>query len=686
MSIKPVPTLTDVPPFPALTERALGTYNSSAYSFGHHMSGTFNDELLAVALNVLHNAQQGVLAALGAAASDAQAATRVTAAELALAGSLDARDAALAYAQAAGGAAGIPQPVPHRVFVSDADGAPAWGEPTALLAADTIADKPSAGAPAYLEQHLSGLFGRGMLTAEPVNVVTEQAITEHADAGQSVIRVASSGAFVPGGTLVIQHPSGDYWPHFVLAVSGDGVSITPPLREAVAVGSRVERLWFNRAHPGKFYIRYLAQRVARATELESAPPARRVAYIDCSQHSDLAAVGGAALSFFESSNVGNSGTLATPVRFTSGTSAYVDLAGAGAGIATVARAVNGFARAVVAVVMFSDAAAPINVEARDGDGRLLASTLVMGHGHLQIARLAVDLRNARAVTVRLLATAAGGTLVLNHVDIYAAPELAGSVIANKTGTIVCLGDSWVAGDLVTTPEREPITVQLSRELPNATVINAGVGGNDVYNLLARFDVDVAPHKPAYVVVNTGTNDIYNPSSVEFDPGATNNYNDVYKRLLGRIAQIGARAILIGVPALAQSDADTSLPEWQLNDRAMLMMLRWYQQSAVYAVDEGMVTRPAGATIDAGATPSVKGLSVVDLNYAAPQNITNFLGGVKAQEVLVINRGAANVTLVHGFFLLTGSVNAVLTPNSTLTLLRSDPPMSDGWVEIARSLK
>ena len=44
MAITPVPSMTPVPHFPALSERAAGTYNASAYNFGTHLSVTFNGE------------------------------------------------------------------------------------------------------------------------------------------------------------------------------------------------------------------------------------------------------------------------------------------------------------------------------------------------------------------------------------------------------------------------------------------------------------------------------------------------------------------------------------------------------------------------------------------------------------------------------------------------------------------
>lgn len=73
MAVKPVPSLTAIPPFPALSDRAAGTYNSKAYDFGTHMATKFNSEFLALAGNVRDNATD-------AAASATTANTRASAA------------------------------------------------------------------------------------------------------------------------------------------------------------------------------------------------------------------------------------------------------------------------------------------------------------------------------------------------------------------------------------------------------------------------------------------------------------------------------------------------------------------------------------------------------------------------------------------------------------------------------
>lgn len=126
MAVQPVPVMTPVPHFPALSERAAGTYNSSAYAFGTHMADTFNGELLAVAENVRSNAAvaESATGAAASAAADAQSAANAAALSATAADSSEA--AALAYAQAAGASAGVPTPTPNKVLSTDASGVVAW--------------------------------------------------------------------------------------------------------------------------------------------------------------------------------------------------------------------------------------------------------------------------------------------------------------------------------------------------------------------------------------------------------------------------------------------------------------------------------------------------------------------------------------------------------------------------------
>lgn len=116
-------------------------------------------------------------------------------------------------------------------------------------------------------------------------------------------------------------------------------------------------------------------------------------------------------------------------------------------------------------------------------------------------------------------------------------------------TIVAFGDS-------TTAPREglerPYARVLAEELPrrglHATVINAGVPGNDTTQALARLDADVLAHKPDLVIVQFGIND--GMIDVWKDPPATasrvskENFRRNLREVVRRIRAAGAVAILM----------------------------------------------------------------------------------------------------------------------------------------------
>lgn len=68
--------------------------------------------------------------------------------------------------------------------------------------------------------------------------------------------------------------------------------------------------------------------------------------------------------------------------------------------------------------------------------------------------------------------------------------VAPTTLATPSGPVVFIGDSITA----------------SWPIP-AGSINAGIGGQNSQQMLARFDTDVMRHKPSYVVIEAGTNDV-----------------------------------------------------------------------------------------------------------------------------------------------------------------------------------
>jgi len=579
-----------------------------------------------------------------------------------------------------------------------ASGGDLTGTPS-VLAWEISVDQSAVGKvrTAYIEQFISGFFGRGMLAGETINVTTEQAIAVSAAAGAASITVTDATHMLVGGCVTILHDDGLYHTYFVAAKAGNVLSIRPGLRSAVSTASQIERTWFNRAHAGKFYIRGLAQRVARSTEFDAAMPnAGRVLFSNFSSNPNtpedtLTAVGGASISYFAASPLGSSGNTDTPVRFAIGRTALITPAGVNQGAETPLFAVPEYGDCIAKIMFACPSVTPsCRIEVIGETAAVLATYDIPGgidQTIHQIYTVPFNARAARFVKIRVTVTAGVlGSFMLDQIDVFEAPITNDRLITKRGAVVVCLGDSWVAGDLGGSLQREPLTQQLALELPTAKVVNAGIGGNKVWEMLARFDADVAVHSPDYVVVCTGTNEAYNPASGTFDPNSIDYFMLIYQQLISRIIGIGARPIIIGNAGLAETDG--AFTAWLLNDRARSYAQRFMETMSrrpyVLGQKSGLEAYRTDATLTAGATPSVAGLRTVNLTYAAPTTITNLTDGVTGQIVTLTAKNG-NVTLAQGVFKLHGSASLNLPTDSTITLQHDDTTVGNSWFEISRSI-
>jgi len=446
--------------------------------------------------------------------------------------------------------------------------------------------------PVFIDQFLNNFYGRGMLTAETINLITEQFITTDAVAGADVIAVADTSVFIVGGTATIQHDNGLYYTYFISSKGGTGsggtIGLKPSLQYAVSSSSKIERTWFNRAHAGKFYMRQLAQQIANGTEINTAiPTGNRILYTNFSDtpalsKDTLTVVGSATINYFGASNLGVDS--ASPVRFPLGNTAYVEITEALTGAETPLFYIDRPTQAIASVAMImSSNFNSYQIQIINDSGRSVARYKIPsnfeGKNVSKLYKFPFFSSYSNKLKVRIICDTftTAEAISVSQIDVFEQSPVNKDVIAKKRSVIVGLGDSWMAGDTAVTPEREPITQQLAIELPYATIINAGVGGNTIRDMLARFDTDVAPYNPDYVILETGTNDVYNPLSSEFYPSAVNGWIDEYNQLIFKVLNIGAKPIIIGVPALSQSDADVpTLPEWLLNDRARLYAQKFYR--------------------------------------------------------------------------------------------------------------
>lgn len=461
---------------------------------------------------------------------------------------------------------------------------------TALVAMETVLEAAPAvrTRPAFIEQFITGMHGRGIIDNEAINLVSQQAVAASQVADGTSLTVSDISKFDAGGGCMIRHDDGLYHPYFIPTISGSNLALLPPLRSAVTAGAQIERKHYNKAHPGKFYMRWLAQRIARATELEAAmADGPRLIFVDFASDPFAAAdilttFGGASVSEQDFENVGDTGTVASVVRFPY-RSALVSFSANGAGVDTDTFTVAAPGPFVMKFGFWcSLAAAVVDVELIADDGTAVAVYRVptgLGMTIPQIYTMTGHTRHAATIKARVKVTSgASGTssFALSFIDAFSAPELTGLVIAKRDAKIVAAIDSWALGDEGSTVERESFCTQLALELPHATIINAGIGGNKIWQFLARFDADVAVHRPDYVIVNTGTNEQYGPGSSVFDPNALVEFRDRMNDVVNKITGIGARPILIGVPAGAQNDPTdapleldgvTPMAPYRLNERA-----------------------------------------------------------------------------------------------------------------------
>ena len=117
--------------------------------------------------------------------------------------------------------------------------------------------------------------------------------------------------------------------------------------------------------------------------------------------------------------------------------------------------------------------------------------------------------------------------------------------------IVCLGDSTTAGTpLFKSPIEAPPDGEgnpqsqfawwLRQAHPEWVVLNRGVNGERSDQIAARFDRDVAAHRPDVVIVIAGVNDVYQGRPVEH---VTTELQGIYARALALGVRIVAGSIV-----------------------------------------------------------------------------------------------------------------------------------------------
>ncbi|HLK58556.1 MAG TPA: SGNH/GDSL hydrolase family protein [Chthonomonadaceae bacterium] len=137
----------------------------------------------------------------------------------------------------------------------------------------------------------------------------------------------------------------------------------------------------------------------------------------------------------------------------------------------------------------------------------------------------------------------------------------------RNATLVCLGDSITQASDGYVRVMESL-IHAAYPERNIRVINAGIGGNRVPDMLARLERDVIAHSPHVVTVNVGINDVWHGFSDIYPEGDGPNGIPLpaYEAQLGHLVDMlrestDAEVILVE-PTVIGEDVDN--PENRLN--------------------------------------------------------------------------------------------------------------------------
>lgn len=426
----------------------------------------------------------------------------------------------------------------------------------------------------YFEHGYKGLFGRGMLTSELNNIITEQFVSNAPlAAGSDIIICNDLSKFSAGGTVALDYSDGTVGIHFIEMI-GSGLAINPPLPKPIAIGGKVERVWWNKAHTGKRYNRWMAQTLAAASELDlMGPVGPRNLFCDM-RSDDVVPVGNAVVTWVNRSNLGHNDALENPVNRPS-RCAQVDNVSNGEGAETRFFQISYAGRQMCRVRLFClSAAVQYEVRVVDDRNKILARYDIpqLASRSTRDYRFQFNSRGASKIKIQVVAKsgAIAGSVyfIWSKAEVFPVWASADAAIPRGKGPIVVIGDSNVAGDTITTPERVGLAQSLQDAMPEEEIINEGVGGNSLPDVLARWHTSVTVHNPACVILYVGTNDSSSPSSVTFDPNARENMRGYWREVINKCDAARIRLIVVGPPSLSQADPDFPLlPEWELNNRS-----------------------------------------------------------------------------------------------------------------------
>lgn len=415
--------------------------------------------------------------------------------------------------------------------------------------------------PWYLDTYWTVFRGLTMPAAQLTDGTSNSLTTAAAASGALSVTVANGAKFVAKEPVVISGAgyNGTDLVTEVTAISGNVLTIRPAVVTAVPTGTAVTSLWINNAHLTGPGFTYWANCVANAKRAVTTPGINLFpsGSFDTT-YTDARAVANVPV------GMESLGT-ATFLKTNFGAAEGGAFARAGSGTQVTSAAVGDGMRTLAAIPVLPGESVTVSAQMSGSyfsmsvvDKANPATVLASGNynlGGTYTSSFAGAVIGARAwaqftvptgvtgVEVRFTSAVASTSCLIDDLRVNRSRQDANTdryIIEDLQGRpIVHLGDSWGDGFGGATALESALEVRLGP----VNYVNACVAGQDLSQMMARFNTDVAPVKPLYVILEYGVNDVSHGLTAAA-------FKSNQLAAVNACRAIGAIPVILGIPPTA----------------------------------------------------------------------------------------------------------------------------------------
>lgn len=376
----------------------------------------------------------------------------------------------------------------------------------------TVPPVPSATL-SVIDMHYGVLRGRGATSTETFSAGI-YAVSSAASAGATTITLAANSsinfsvALVADQLICYLGTDGKYYSAAIQSITGAVLTLRSPISVGVAAGNNLFSFYQNEAHPTEYGYYAIA---------DYAITKCRTAYKQVGTLEIKNAVGGATITLDTSETINSVGSSSVPAYNVScPTSASDGISGS-----FTVKESGGY---ILKFVINSGGTSGTVIVTT---GSYTDSTTFNSNEPV-LMEIPVSVSNADGIiSVFIKTNTNGGSFkVLKNVAVLKAQAVSTNINGGKH---VIIGDSWF--------EQGQFYNRLVGRLPQATIVNKGVGGQNAGQIVGRFETDVFPESPDVVWMITGTNDYYQNLSADL-------FNYYINRAKALCAANGAHLVII----------------------------------------------------------------------------------------------------------------------------------------------